>query len=451
MATWIKNPLGILVDSDSDAGGGLVIEDGLITELVPAGKSPQSLFKHQVDADHHVVMPGLINTHHHYYQTLTRAFGPALDKELFPWLKTLYPVWAGLRPDGLRLAAKLAMCELLLSGCTTSVDHHYVFPKKLKNAIDIEAEVAGDLGMRAVLTRGAMNLSEKDGGLPPDEVVQDDWTILTDSERLVKKYNPLGDRSGTMIEIALAPCSPFSVTTELMRAIAVMAEHLDCRLHTHLAETEDENRYCRDRFGMSPLDYLEEQGWLNERTWLAHGVFFGDEDIRRLAAAGTAVAHCPSANMVLGSGICRVSALQAAGVPVGLAVDGSASNDASNLMQESRLAFLLQRVGQRSTSFTQEQALRLATEGSARCLGRDDIGRIAVGKQADLALFKLDEPRFSGHGDPLAALVLCGAHRADRVMVKGRWLVEDGHLTGVDLPKLMEDHQAAAKKLQDRQ
>jgi len=448
MATWIKDPLAILVDDGVDAGGGLVIDGDIITELVPTGQKPSSPVTSEVNAGDHVAMAGLINGHHHYYQTLTRAFGPALNKELFPWLKTLYPIWAGVRPDDLRVAARLAMSELLLSGCTTSVDHHYIFPKALKNAIDIEAEVATDLGMRAILTRGSMNLSERDGGLPPDEVVQDDWTILTDSERLVKRYNALGDRAGEMIEIALAPCSPFSVTSELMRATAVMAEHLDCKLHTHLAETEDEHAFCQARFGMSPLDYLEEQGWLNDRTWLAHGVFFDDSDIKRLAKAGTAVAHCPAANMVLGSGVCRVTDLEAAGVPVGLAVDGSASNDCSNLMQDVRLAFLLQRVSQRSTAFTHLDALRMATEGSARCLRRDDIGRIAVGKQADLALFKLDEPRFSGHGDPLAALVLSGAHRADKVMVAGRWLVENGQLIGVDMPALMAAHQDAARRLQ---
>lgn len=448
MTLWIKDPLAIFVEDGVDAGGGLVVDGDIITELVPTGRKPESSITRQVNAGDHVALPGLINTHHHYYQTLTRAFGPALNKELFPWLKTLYPVWAGVRPEGLRLAAKLAMSELLLSGCTTSVDHHYVFPKRLKNAIDIEVEVAAELGMRAVLTRGSMNLSEKDGGLPPEEVVQDDWTILTDSERLVKQYNRLGDRSGAMIEIALAPCSPFSVTTELMRATAVMAEHLDCRLHTHLAETEDESRFCQSRFGMSPLDYLEEQGWLNDRTWLAHGVFFDDKDIARLAGAGTGVAHCPAANMVLGSGTCRVADLEAAGVPVGLAVDGSASNDSSNLMQDLRLAFLLQRVNHGMSASDHRRVIRMATEGSARCLGRTDIGRIAVGCQADLALFKLDEPRFSGHGDPLAALVLCGAHRADRVMVAGRWLVEEGQLTGVDLPVLMEAHQKAARALQ---
>lgn len=449
MTTWIKNPLAIFVDEGVDAGGGLVVDGDIITELVPSGREPKSTISRWLNADRHVVLPGLINVHHHYYQTLTRAFSLALNKGLIPRLQMLYPIWAGLRPEDLRLAARLAMSELLLSGCTTGVDHHYVFPKRLSKAIDIEAEVAAELGMRAVLTRGSMNLSERDGGLPPDEVVQDDWTILTDSERLVKKYNRLGDRAGAMIEIALAPCSPFSVTTELMRATAVMAEHLDCRLHTHLAETEDKNCSCQNRFGMSPLDYLEEQGWLNARTWLAHGVFFDDDELARLAKAGTAIAHCPAANMVLGSGVCPVSAAEAAGVAVGLAVDGSASNDSSNLMQEMRLAFLLQRVDQRSTTFTHRDAIRIATEGSARCLGRDDIGRIAVGKQADLALFKLDEPRFSGHGDPLAALVLCGAHRADRVMVAGRWLVEDGNLTGVDLPALMAAHGKAARRLQD--
>ncbi len=448
MALWIRDPLAIFVDDGVDAGGGIVVEGRRIVELVAAGQTPEAAVDQRLDASAHVVLPGLINTHHHYYQTLTRAFGPALDKELFAWLQTLYPVWAGLTPDDLRIAARLAMAELLLSGCTTSVDHHYVFPKGLEKAIDIEAEVAAELGMRAVLTRGSMNLSVDDGGLPPRSVTQDEWTILTESERLVRRYNHTGP--GAMTQIALAPCSPFSVTTELMRATAVMAEHLDCRLHTHLAETEDENAFCQDRFGCRPLDYLEEHGWLTDRTWLAHGVFFDDGDIARLAKAGTGVAHCPAANMVLGSGTCRVADLDAAGVPVGLAVDGSASNDAGNLCQDMRLALLLQRVNHGVAAADHRGVIRMATEGSARCLGRDDIGRIEAGRQADLALFKLDEPRFSGHGDPLAALVLCGAHRADRVMVAGRWLVEDGLPAGVDLPALMAAHQNAARALQRR-
>jgi len=448
MTLWIKDPLAIFVDDGVDAGGGIVVKDNSIHELVPAGHQPKTNILRQVNADHHVVMPGLVNTHHHYYQTLTRAFGPAFNKELFPWLKTLYPVWARLTPDHLRVAAKLAMSELLLSGCTTSVDHHYVFPKGLEKAIDIEIEVATELGMRAILTRGSMNLSVEEGGLPPKSVTQDEWTILTDSERLLRKYNPIGDKAGAMIEIALAPCSPFSVTTDLMKATAVMAEHLDCRLHTHIAETEDENTFCLERFGCRPLDYLEEQGWLNDKTWLAHGVFFDDHDIARLAKAGTGIAHCPAANMILGSGTCRAFDLHTAGVPLGLAVDGSASNDAGNLMQDLRLAFLLQRVTHGLGASDHRRVIRMATEGSARCLGRDDIGKIEVGRQADLAFFRLDEPRFSGHGDPLAALILCGAHHADRVMVAGRWLVEDGRLTGVDLPQLLEDHQKAAVSLQ---
>lgn len=446
MALWIKDPLAIFVDDGVDAGGGIVVENDVILELVPSGHQPKSTVSRRLNAGHHVVLPGLINAHHHYYQTLTRAFGPALNKELFPWLKTLYPVWSRLTPEHLRVAARLAMTELLLSGCTTSVDHHYVFPKGLEKAVDIEIEVANELGMRAVLTRGSMNLSEEEGGLPPKSVTQDDWTILQDSERLVKCYNRAGP--GAMIEIALAPCSPFSVTTELMRATAVMAEHLECRLHTHLAETEDEIAFCQHLFGCRPLDYLEQQGWLGDKTWLAHGIFFSDDEIARLAKAGTGIAHCPAANMVLGSGTCRVSEADAAGVPVGLAVDGSASNDASNLMQDLRLAFLLQRVNHGLSASDHRRVIRLATEGSARCLGREDIGRIEVGRQADLALFKLDEPRFSGHGDPLAALILCGAHRADRVMVAGRWLVEEGRVSGIDMPALLTAHQRAADELQ---
>lgn len=446
MALWIKDPLAIFVDDGVDAGGGLVVEDDRIVEIVPAGQTPTSAVDHRLDAGVHVVLPGLINTHHHYYQTLTRAFGPALNKELFPWLQTLYPVWAGLTPEHVRIAARLAMAELLLSGCTTSVDHHYVFPKGLAKAIDIEIEVAAELGMRAVLTRGSMNLSVDDGGLPPKSVTEDEWTILTDSERLVRRYHQAGP--GAMVQIALAPCSPFSVTTELMRATAVMAEHLECRLHTHLAETEDENAFCKQRFGCRPLDYLEQQGWLSDKVWLAHGIFFDDNEIQRLGRAGTGIAHCPGANMILGSGICRVADLEAANVPVGLAVDGSASNDAGNLVQDMRLAFLLQRVGHGLAASDHRRVIRMATEGSARCLGRDDIGRIEIGRQADLALFKLDEPRFSGHGDPLAALVLCGAHQADRVMVAGRWLVEDGRLTGIDLPALLNAHGEAATALQ---
>jgi 8-oxoguanine deaminase len=439
-ATWLRNPLGIL----GDAPGGIVVQGGRITELVPAGGTPShpaAVF----DASRHVVLPGLINTHHHFYQTLTRAFPPALDRTLFPWLQALYPVWARLTPAAMDAAATLALAELLLSGCTTTTDHHYVFPAGLDDAIDIEAAAAARLGIRAVLTRGSMDLSQRDGGLPPDSVVQDADTILTDSERLIARHHNPAPHA--MLQIALAPCSPFSVTTGLMRDTAALADRHGVRLHTHLAETADEAAFCQDRFGCTPLDYLEACGWLRPGTWLAHGIHFSTPEIARLAKARVGVTHCPCSNQVLASGTCRVCAMEAAGVAVGLGVDGSASNDGSNLMQEVRAAFLLQRSANGIGAVSHRDALRWATEGSAACIGRPELGRIAAGAAADLALFTLDELRFSGAGDPLAALVLCGAHRADRVMVAGRWVVEDGQIPGLDVAALIQRHTMAAQGL----
>ncbi|WP_342238156.1 8-oxoguanine deaminase [Inquilinus sp. OTU3971] len=443
MRLWIKDPLAILAEG---AERGVVVEDGRIAELVPAGREPKAPADSVFDAGAHVVLPGLINTHHHFYQTLTRALPAALDRELFPWLQALYPVWARLDPEALRSAVTVAMAELLLSGCTTTSDHHYVFPDGLEHAIDIEVEVARSLGLRAVLTRGSMNLSVRDGGLPPDSVVQDEDAILADSERLVAAHHQAGD--GAMVQIALAPCSPFSVTGSLMRRTAELAERHDVRLHTHLAETEDENRFCVEKFGCRPLDYLEQCGWLGPRTWLAHGIHFDPTEIGRLAAAGTAVTHCPCSNQVLASGHCPVHGMEQAGMIVGLGVDGSASNDGSNLMQEVRAAFLLQRLHYGVTAISHRDALRWATAGSAACLGRPDLGTIAPGKQADLALFALDELRFAGHGDPLAALVLCGAHRADFVMVGGAWRVRNGAIPDLDLPRLIRSHQALAARME---
>jgi 8-oxoguanine deaminase len=442
-ALWIKDPLAILADS---AQRGIVIRDGRIAELVPAGRTPATPNVTTFDAGAHVVLPGLINTHHHFYQTLTRAVPAALDRELFPWLQTLYPLWARLTPEALDLAATLATAELVLSGATLTTDHHYVFPKGLEDAVDIEVAAARRVGVRVLLTRGSMNLSQRDGGLPPDSVVQDEDAILADCERVVKRHHQHGE--GAMVQIALAPCSPFSVTTSLMRATADLARRFDLRLHTHLAETEDENRFCQSLYKCRPLDYLEECGWLGERTWLAHGIHFTPDEIARLGRAGTSVTHCPCSNQTLASGACPVCAMEEAGVRVGLGVDGSASNDASNLMQEVRAAFLLQRSRYGVGKVRHLDALRWATKGSAACAGRSDIGEIAVGKMADLALFKLDELRFSGSGDPLAALVLCGAHRADRVMVGGRWIVENGQIPGLDLADLIRRHSAAAKTLQ---
>jgi len=441
-ALWIKDPLAIFADG---AGRGIVIESGRIVEVVPTGKKPATADVKVFDASEHVVLPGLINTHHHFYQTLTRAVPAALDRELFPWLQALYPIWARLTPEALDLAMTLAMAELILSGCTTTTDHHYVFSPGTEDGIDIEVAAARRLGLRVLLTRGSMNLSQRDGGLPPDSVVQDEDTILADSERLVARYHETGD--GAMVQIALAPCSPFSVTTSLMRATAELAKRLDVRLHTHLAETEDENRFCLELYKCRPLDYLEDCGWLNERTWLAHGVHFNDSEIKRLARAGTAVAHCACSNQKLASGTCPVCAMEEAGMRVGLGVDGSASNDSSNLMQEVRAAFLVQRSRYGVKKVSHKDALRWATKGSAACVGRADIGEINVGRMADLALFKLDELRFSGSGDPLAALVLCGAYRADRVMIGGRWIVENGQIPGFDLADLIRRHSAAARKL----
>jgi len=442
-ALWIKDPLAIFADG---AERGIVVRDGRIAELIPVGRTPAIPDLKTFDAGTHVVLPGLINTHHHFYQTLTRAVPAALDRELFPWLQALYPLWARLTPEALDLAVTLAMAELMLSGCTTTTDHHYVFPAGAEDGIDIEVAAAQRLGLRVLLTRGSMNLSQRDGGLPPDSVVQDEDTILADSERVVARYHEAGPDA--MVQIALAPCSPFSVTTSLMRATAALAQRLGVRLHTHLAETEDENRFCEQRYNCRPLDYLEDCGWLNERTWLAHGIHFNADEIRRLARAGTTVSHCPCSNQTLASGTCPVCAMEDAGMRVGIGVDGSASNDGSNLMQEVRAAFLLQRSRYGVSKVSHNDALRWATKGSAACVGRSDIGEIKIGAQADLALFKLDELRFSGSGDPLAALVLCGAHHADRIMIGGRWTVENGEIEGLDLDDLIRRHSAAAKTLQ---
>jgi 8-oxoguanine deaminase len=442
MPLWIKDPLGILAEG---AERGIVVSEGRIVELVPAGGEPVTAGTTQFDAGRHVVLPGLINTHHHFYQTLTRASPAALDRALFPWLQALYPIWARLTPELMDAAATVALAELLLSGCTTTTDHHYVFPPGLETAIDQEVAAAQRLGMRVVLTRGSMNRSQRDGGLPPDSVVQDEDTILADSERVIARYHDPAPEA--MVQIALAPCSPFSVTTSLMTATAALAARTGVRLHTHLAETADEEAFCLATLGCRPVDYLDQCGWLHDRTWLAHGIHFDSGEIGRLARAGTCVTHCPCSNQILASGNCLVCDMEQAGMHVGLGVDGSASNNASNMIQEVRAAFMLQRGRYGVEKISHHDALRWATQGSAACIGRPELGRIAVGMQADLALFTLDELRFAGALDPVAALVVCGAHRADRVMVAGRWVVEDGTIPGLDMAALIARHNAAAKVL----
>lgn len=441
---WIRNPLAAFSANTLDASGGVVVCEGRITEVLGAGEHPSAPCEEIFDAGGHVLLPGLINTHHHFYQTLTRAWGPVANAPLFPWLLNLYPVWARLTPRDLELAATVALAELLLSGCTTAADHHYLFPAGMEDAIDIEVEAVRRLGMRATLTRGSMSLGENDGGLPPQSTVQAPEVILADSERLIGQYHERGE--GAVIQIALAPCSPFSVTKEIMAESALMAERLDVRLHTHLAETLDEEEFCREMFGLRTVDYLDSVGWLTKRTWLGHGIHFSDAEIARLGAAGTAVAHCPTSNMRLASGVARVLELEDAGTPVGLGVDGSASNDASNMILEARQALYLQRL-RYGAQVPVERALGWATRGSAAVLGRSDLGQLAPGMQADLALFRLDDLRFSGSHDPVAALLLCAADRADRVMVGGRWRVVDGQIPGLDLGLLIAEHSAAARRL----
>jgi len=444
--TWLRNPAAVFTGTGSDANGGILINNGIIVETVSSGHTPAHEWDESVDLSNAVVLPGLINTHHHFYQTLTRCVPQALNKPLFPWLKTLYQIWQFLDAEMLAAATELAGLELMLSGATTIADHHYVFPKGLENAIDVQVEAIGKLGCRAVLTRGSMSLGEDSGGLPPNAVIQAEDVILADSERVIDEFHE--DQSGAKIQIALAPCSPFSVTRALMTATAELAERKNVLLHTHLAETEDENAFCQRQFGLRPLEYLEQCGWLTNRTWLAHGIHFDSDEISTLGAADIGIAHCPTSNMLLGSGICPSMDLIDAGCRFGLAVDGSASNDGSNMIQEVRHSLLQQRLRYAPQKITAETVLGWACKGSASLLRRDDIGEISASKQADLAIFNLDELRFSGAGDPIAALVTCGAHAVDRLMVGGEWLIESAEHRDFIARDLIQKHSQLAKKLQ---
>ncbi len=448
MKTWIKNPLTVWTGTDYDAANGIVVDGSQIAELVAAGCEPSHTFDKEFDASDLVLIPGLINCHHHFFQTLTRAYPAALNRELFDWLVSLYPVWAGLSEEGIALSTELALVELMLSGCTTASDHHYLFTEHISGAVDIQVETVRKMGARVVLTRGSMSLGENAGGLPPDSVVQEEDLILAESERLINDYHDA--ENGAFVQIALAPCSPFSVTQELLRDSAALARQHGVLLHTHLGETEDENDFCVEKFGKRPLDHLAEIGWLADDVWLAHGVRFNDDEVARLGKAGTGISHCPTSNMVLASGICRAQELEAAGASVGLGVDGSASNDSSNMMQEIRQAFLLQRVRYGAAAVSHEDALRWGTAGGARVLHRPDLGTLAPGQAADIAMFDLEAPRFSGSGDPVAALVLCGAHRVRHLMIGGKWRVIDGDMTGVDLARLRAQHQELANSLAKR-
>jgi len=400
------------------ARDGLIIAtgEGVVPDLV-AG-IPSSEFT-AYDATGCVVLPGLINTHHHLFQTRTRAWRDAVDSELFAWLTTLYPVWAQLKDDDFYRGALVGFRELLRSGCTLTTDHHYLFPRDASDhLIDITIEAARDSGIRFHPTRGSMSRSVKDGGLPPDTVVQDAETILADSERLIAKWHD--SAPGAMVRVALAPCSPFSVDPQLMKDTAELARRHGVRLHTHLGETRDEDDYCLKVYGQRPVDFLESVDWLTQDVWLAHGIWFDDDEVARLGSAGVGIAHCPTSNMRLGSGVCRVRDLRAAGCPVGLAVDGSASNDSSNLLAELRQALLLHRVTGGAAAMTVNEVLEMATLGGAGCLGREDLGAVEVGMACDLAVFDLSAIGYDGADDPVAALILCHPEPARTVVVGGK-------------------------------
>ena len=442
----------LVVTMDDDrrelAGGWVACRGGFVV-AVGGAADPEPEATRVLRADGCLVTPGLVNTHHHIYQNLTRAYRPATSSSLFDWLTTLYPRWALLDEEAAYVSAWVGLAELAVGGCTTSTDHLYVHPADGGDLLGAEIAAARDLGMRFHLTRGSMSLSQKDGGLPPDSVVQDDDTILAASEEAVARHH---DRApGAMVRIALAPCSPFSVTADLMRRTAELAERLDVRLHTHLAEDPDEDAFCIETYGCRPIELFEDVGWGSDRSWVAHCIYPNEAEIARMGEWGTGVAHCPSSNMMIGGGgIAPVSDYRAAGVPVGLGCDGSASTDCASLWLEARGALLLGRQRGGPTAFSARDALELGTRGSAACLGRlGELGVLAPGAAADLVAWKLDGLTFAGAlTDPVEALLRCGPTSAYHTVVAGRPLVEDGELRVGGTEDMLRRHRTAAARLQ---
>jgi cytosine/adenosine deaminase-related metal-dependent hydrolase len=401
-----------------------------------------------IDASRHVVLPGLVNTHHHFYQTLTRNVPAVQDAKLFDWLVYLYEVWKGVDEEAVYWSSMLAMAELAKTGCTLSTDHHYLYPRSFTGDLPgIQFKAASEIGLRFAPTRGSMSRSKKDGGLPPDSVVQDEDEILAQSEEALRKYHDAAPDS--MRKLALAPCSPFSVSERSMRDAADLARKYGARLHTHLAETADEDDFCVQMYGRRPLRVMEDCGFTGPDVWYAHGIHFNDEELDFLARTGTGVAHCPSSNMRLGSGICRVREMLDRGVSVGLAVDGSASNDASDMLGEARQALLLQRVRYGSAGITAREVLGLATAGGARILGYDDAGAMEPGALADVALFDVKKLEYAGAlSDPAAALLFSGYnHGVDHLIVNGKLVVNNGRLTGADEDRIRDEANRCAKRL----
>ncbi len=435
--TMFRKAMAILTNDPTEPvlkDADLLLKDNKVLAVGQGLKLPEDAPSRVIEASMMVITPGMVNTHHHLYQTFQRNVPFVQDAKLFDWLTGLYKIWQELTPDAVYVSAQVGLSELLLSGCTTVADHYYVFPKgQPADMLDNTIRAAQELGVRFHPTRGSMSMGESQGGLPPDSVVQSEEEILKDSERVIKMYHDPEEFS--MCRIALAPCSPFSVTaTGLKEAASLARSFKNVRLHTHLAETFDENDFCLAKVGMRPLDYMESCGWLGPDVWYAHGVHFNDEEIARLAKTGTGVAHCPASNLRLGSGIARVPEMIAAGVPVGLAVDGSASNDSSNMLREAQIALIVHRVGTGVESMPALKVWQMATMGSAKVLGRDDIGMLLPGKAADLAVWDMDHVGYAGAlHDPLAALLFCtGNNYARHVFVNGRQVVENFQLTGLD-------------------
>lgn len=443
----IRNAAHIITMDDGATeltGGHIVIRDSWIESI--SAQEPDGRFDEVIDASYMLVLPGFVNAHHHLYQTLTRGFPESEGRTLFPWLQMLYPIWARLDDEAVYISTQTGLAELLLSGCTTSSDHLYLFPRGQDALIDVEVEAAAQIGVRFHATRGSMDLSQDEGGLPPATVVQNTEVILADCERVVAKYHD--PTAGAMTRIGLAPCSPFSVSKELMVESALLARRLGVRLHTHIAETLDEERYCKETFGCRPVELLDQMDWLSPDVWLAHCIHLHDDDVGRLSATRTGVAHCPTSNMLLASGMARVVDMLRASIAVGLGVDGSASNDGGYFPGEIKQSLLMARTRDGIEALTAREALRLATRGGAACLGREDIGQIAPGTCADIAMFRLDDLFHAGATtDPAGAFVLCGPVRASEVLVHGRRVVRSGKLTTVDEQVIADRHNAASRRL----
>ena len=424
-------------------GGSILVEDGAVA-WAGRGEPPGASGALRIDGRGTVAVPGLVNGHHHLYQTLTRV--RAQTEGLFGWLTELYPVWAGVDEEWERAAAGVALAELALSGCTTTTDHHYVFPRSAEGLLEAEIDVARQIGLRFHPCRGSMDRGASAGGLPPDDIVEDPDDVLARTEEAVSRFHQA--RPGGMVRIAVGPCSPFSVTEGLMRESAALARRLGVRLHTHIAETLDEDAFCRERFGRSPLELLDDLEFLGGDVWLAHCVHLEDKDVRRIAETGTGVAWCPTSNLRLGSGIAPVGALLDEGATVGLGVDGSASNDAGDMIAEVRQAMLVARAAGDPTALSARDALRVATRGSAACLGRDDIGSLEPGKRADVALFSVEGLAFAGaESDPVAAVVHSGPRRVRHLLVEGAPVVRDGRLVNADEEALAAEGRRVAKRI----